>query len=133
VRTQSLRKSAVRVNQKRNPQSIKLATQLIPVLVRREGHEGIYHIPVCDICHEPITDFESANIVVKGWKPASESQPLESLGSVGDTEFFKMPGVAIAVHFKCDQHKWTPWIRLSSVFRLDQRSSIEKLGFAVGL
>jgi hypothetical protein len=87
----------------------------------------------CAICHKTILDFEAANVVVRGWHPSADSQPTESLGSVKGTEFFRIPGVAIAVHFECDKQEWKPWVRLSSVFSKDQRHPLEKVGFAVGL
>lgn len=120
MRTSSSRKPAVRVKTKVHQE----ATKLIPVLVRRGEHEGFFHVPVCEVCHKPVLDFEAGNVVVKGW----DSKPLESLGTVGDTEFLRTPGDAFVVHFECDRHEWKPWVRLSSVFHLDQRSPAEKLG-----
>jgi hypothetical protein len=117
------------VNKKISPRVTNSSTRLVPVRVRRVGHEGFFYVPVCDVCQKPILNFEEANVVVKGWKPSAESRPAESLGSVDGTEFFRVPGVAVAVHFECDRHEWKPWVRLSSVFGRDQRHPLEKMGW----
>jgi hypothetical protein len=78
------------------------------------------------VCGEPIRDFEEANVVTVGHE---SSAPLESLGALGDGEAFRLSGTAVVVHFGCDQHKWVPWVRSSSVFCKDQRGPIEKLGW----
>ena len=125
MRTSALRNSSVLVkdqNPRKRPRSI--ATRLIPVQVRRTNHSGLYFLPTCGICSEPIRDFESANVVVRGWR---HSRNLEPLGKVGNTEFFRHPGEAIVVHFECDRREFKPWIRASSVFSRDQRHPFEKL------
>jgi hypothetical protein len=127
------RNNKTSIKRKINCRVTKSGTVLVPVLVRNKGHEGFFYLPTCTICNKPILDFESANVVVQGWHPSPDSQPTESLGSVKGTEFFRVPGVAIAVHFECDKQEWKPWVRLSSVFSQDQRQPIEKVGFAVGL
>ncbi len=126
-----VRSNTSRVKLKRKPTSksvpkTSIATQLIPVLLRRGEREEIYYLPVCGVCGEPIRDFEEANVSTVG----SESDaPLESLGTLGDGEAFRLPGTAVVVHFNCDRPKWMPWVRSSSVFRRDQRGPIEKLGW----
>jgi len=127
------RNNKISIQQKLIRRATKSATELVPVLVRRKGHEGFFYLPTCAICNKPILDFESANVVVQGWHPSPDLPPTESLGSVKGTEFFRVPGVAIAVHFECDKQEWRPWVRLSSVFSQDQRHPLEKVGFAVGL
>ena len=102
------------------------ATQLVPVLLRRWERETFFHVPVCHVCHEPIIDFEAANVVVIGLD-LSASQ--KSLGTLDGAELIRLPGTAVVVHFNCDKHEWTPWVRSSSVFCHDQRGPIEKLGW----
>ena len=132
LRNQSSRRTTPAVKQKNDPQHNALVTKLVPTLVRCGEREGFFHLPVCDVCHKPVLDFESANVVVKDSSLSAGLKPLESLGFVGDTEFFRVPGIAVAVHLDCDRGEFKPWVRATSVFCCDQRSPIEKLGFAVG-
>jgi hypothetical protein len=127
-------KIAARVNSKRKSVSRRVrktqtptATRLVPVLLRRGKHEGFFHAPACTVCHKPVLDFEAANVVVVGFDPDG---PKESLGTIDGAEAFRLPGTAVVVHFDCDQERWTPWVRSSSVFSKDQRSPIEKLGWS---
>jgi hypothetical protein len=101
-------------------------TQLVPVLLKRGDRETFFHVPTCYVCSKPIIDFEAANVVVLDSK-VSNPKSLESLGTIDGAEMLRLPGRAVAVHFGCDQHGWTPWIRSSSVFCRDQRGPIEKL------
>lgn len=101
---------------------------LVPVLVRRGEHESLLHVPECAVCHKPIVDFDSGNLVTVG---LGDAKPVESLGRIGDAEILRLHGAAIAVCFGCDQRGWKPWNRLSSVFSRDQRHPAERLGFSV--
>src|ERR1700693_403043 len=94
------------------------ATQLIPVLLRRGEREEFFHVPICHACHEPVLDFEEANVVVIGhdWTDC-----LESLETLDGAELSRLPGTAVVVHIACDQREWKPWIRATSVFCQDQR------------
>jgi len=115
-----LNKSIVRESASRVKSN--LATEFIPVLLRRGEREEICYLPVCAVCSEPIRDFEEANISTIG---GESDAPLESLGALGEGEAFRLPGTAVVVHFGCDQRKWVPWVRSSSVFRKDQRGPID--------
>jgi hypothetical protein len=128
---QTVRNSAVPVKRKKQLSSrsipkTPIETQLVPVLLRRGDRETFFHVPLCHVCHQPIIDFEAANVVVVG---SDLYTPQESLGTVDGAELFRLPGTAVVVHFGCDQHGWTPWVRSSSVFCRDQRGPIEKLGW----
>jgi hypothetical protein len=133
LNNQSVRNSAAPVKPKKQLSSrsipkTPIATQLVPVLLRRGDQESFYHLPLCHMCHKPILDFEEANVVVLGF----ESAPQELLGTLDGAELFRVPGRAVVVHFACDQG-WMPWVRASSVFCRDQRGPIEKFcGWTVG-
>ena len=101
-----------------------IATQLVPVLLRRGDREGFFHVPLCHVCRKPILDFEVANVVVFG---SDREEAPETLGMVDGAEVSRLPGVAVVVHCACDQKKWKPWIRASSVFCSNQRDPIDKV------
>ena len=94
-------------------------TQLVPVLLRRGEREEFFHVPLCHVCHEPVLDFEKANVVVIGHDWTTDS--LESLGTLDGAEVSRLPGTAVVVHIACDQREWKPWIPATSVFCQDQR------------
>jgi hypothetical protein len=124
----TLNNSAVSVNPQEQPlDSLQIppATELVPILLRREDRETFFHVPLCHFCRKPVLNFEEANVVVLGF----ENTPQEYLGTIDDAEFFRLPGVAVVLHFKCDQSGSVPWIRSSSIFCKDQRGPIEKLGW----
>jgi len=82
---------AVSVNPKeQTPLQIPTATELVPILLRREDRETFFHVPLCHFCRKPVLNFEEANVVVLGF----ESEPQEFLGTVNDAEMFRLPGVA---------------------------------------
>jgi hypothetical protein len=131
MRTKVLHEHRASVKGKK-PTKVNLqGTQMASVLLRRNGREEFYHLPLCGVCHAPIVDFEQANVVVVGSEIGEPRESLEPLGKIGNAEFFRLPGTAIAVHFKCDQG-WMPWVRASSVFCKDQRGPLERLGWVVG-
>ena len=101
-----------------------IATQLVPVLLRRGDREEFFHVPMCHVCQKPILDFEAANMVVFG---SDGEEAPEILGTVDGAEVYRLPGVGVMVHHDCDQKKWKPWLRASSVFCSNQRGPIDKL------
>jgi hypothetical protein len=107
-----------------------IETQLVPVLLRRGEREEFFHLPLCHVCHEPILDFDEANVCVIGFDLTAPQGSLEPLGTLDGAKMFRLPGTAVVVHFGCDEHEWKPWVRSSSVFSRDQRSPIEKLGWS---
>jgi hypothetical protein len=116
----------------KKPTKVNLqGTEMASVLLRRNGRDEFYHLPICGVCGLPIVNFEESNVVVVGSEIGESHESLEPLGRIGGAEFFRLPGTAIAVHFECDQG-WMPWVRASSIFCKDQGGPIEKLGWTVG-
>jgi hypothetical protein len=109
------------------------ATQLVPILLKRSDHEGICHRPICAVCGKVILDLDSANVVVVSANGPAWNSPLPSLGEMGGGEAFRLGGISVFVHHGCDNQRWVPWVRATSVLHEDQRHPLEKLGFAVGL
>ena len=101
---------------------------LVPVILKRGDRQEFFHVPECAVCHKPILNFDEGNLITVG---LGDMVPGKSLGTIGDAEIIRLPGVAIAVCFGCDEHGWKPWNRLSSIFSRDQRHPAEKLGFGV--
>jgi hypothetical protein len=124
VRTQSLRKSAVRVNQKINPKSNHPGTRLIPLVLQREGHpDEIFYTPECAACGRPILDLRMANISTV----AETEEDLIPVGRLGDAAALLIPSEgAYAFHKDCDETGRSPWVTAHCVFRNDQRREFEK-------
>ena len=123
----NLRLNRTSLDVKEKESGSQITTELIPVLLKRKNREEIVFLPVCAICGEAITDLESANVATVGFE---SSVPPESLGPIGDSEGFRLPGVARVFHFECDQRGLVPWIRASAIFSRDQRHPLEKLGWS---
>lgn len=93
-----------------------------------QGHpDELLVLPICSGCGEVIADLDGGNAIV-------DYGPLD--GPVSDTEVpaATVSGVLLseqknvelsAYHFDCDpgdRTRFTGWMRLSSIFNLDQRS-----------
>ena len=78
--------------------------------------EGVY-IPLCNGCSQPITDPSLANIVSC---PAEHEEPIAA-GEIDGDPLLHVPGVVRVYHLQCDPGG-RPWLRLSKVWKADQRA-----------
>jgi hypothetical protein len=84
--------------------------------------DELVYIPRCNRCGKPITDPDQANLVTED---CQEDEPLKEVGRIEDLPLLLHPGRVRIYHFECDSGA-TPWRRLSTVLRKDQRWEWER-------
>jgi hypothetical protein len=117
---------ARRVRPAHEPQSHP-PTTLVPLLFRRKGlRDEIVYAPLCAGCGKPVLNLEDANVccVEDNWE--GNGEVLLNENGLTVTRLGTIPA---SVYHKgdCDSGG-KPWTGANYVFRVDQRSRLEKAG-----
>jgi len=105
----------------------------IGMFVIEYHHEGymdeIVHLPICDGCGKPITNFEEANLISDMGPLGDETKLGEVVGRLNGAPLRVQPCELKAFHFACDKTEdshFTGWTRIGRVFRNEQQESWAK-------
>jgi len=103
---------------------VRLDLFILNLHTQGEADEYIY-LPICAGCDEPITDFESANVIADYGSLGSEPKDPVPAGTLSGVLLSRQPLESLeCFHIRCDprDHKrFQGWARCSTIFRKDQR------------